>query len=90
LQPFKRLQIKEERPIKLNLKIPPLALTAVFISFMFATGLAPPQVTLNIPSNILASVLLAMLVISNSLLGEWYRSVMQKQRLTQQKQIKHL
>lgn len=44
----------------MNLKIPPLALTCIFITFMSILSWLFPQYTLNIPNNIIASVLIAI------------------------------
>jgi len=52
-----------------NLKIPPLALTCIFIVLMSILTWCFPQFTLSIPSNIIASILLAFVATFISVMG---------------------
>ena len=46
-----------------KIKIPPLALTSIFLNFMFILSWSFPQFTVNIPSNVVASIILAAIAL---------------------------
>ncbi len=53
----------------MNLKIPPLALTCMFIVFMSLLSWLLPQFTLSIPNNITASIFVAIVASLVSVMG---------------------